>query len=170
MPGRMEYREGYAEMSDNEMLTVASDVGSLEYEARIAVESELHRRGLSENDVAQYRRDVAKFRAEDFWGKDKAEVLQEHSPANAAASRWAPLGIFLCVALASAILAAVVLVKGSPTFVEGLTEKLTKASLQLGLASWGVSEAIAGRWLTLKRTWIAAIALYGVAFILIAVY
>ena len=105
-----------------------------------------------------------------FRGTTKPGVAQEPKPEKAGASRWARLGIFLCVALASAILAAVVFVKGSPTFVEGLTAKLTEASLQLGLAAWVVSEIIARRWLTLKRTWIAAIALYSVAFILTTIF
>ncbi|HKV23715.1 MAG TPA: hypothetical protein VJN93_03915 [Candidatus Acidoferrum sp.] len=96
--------------------------------------------------------------------------IPEESRGTAAASRWARLAIFLCVALASAILAAAVFVKGSPSFVEGLTEKLTKGSLELGLAAWALSEAIVGRWLTLKRTWIAAIALYGIVFVLMAVF
>ena len=96
-------------------------------------------------------------------------VVKELKSERAAASRWARLGIFLCVALASAILAAVVFLKGNPS-AEEVTEKLTKTSLGLGLAAWGFGEAVAGRWLTLKRTWIAAIALYGIAFVLMAVF
>jgi hypothetical protein len=101
---------------------------------------------------------------------EQPELVDEPKPDKARASRWARLGIFLCVALASAIIAAVVFVKGDPASVEDLTEKLTSGSLKLGLAAWAVSEAVAGRWLTLKRTWIAAIALYSVAFVLMAVF
>jgi|ERR1035441_36693 hypothetical protein len=100
---------------------------------------------------------------------EKTEVADEPKPRKDGASRWARLGIFLCVALASAILAAVVFFKGNPS-AEDLTEKLTSASLTLGLAAWAVSEVVAGRWLTLKRTWIAAIALYSIAFVLMAVF
>jgi hypothetical protein len=98
-----------------------------------------------------------------------SEVVPESKPERAAASRWARLGIFLSVAVASAIFAAIVFVKGNPSAYE-LTEKLTKTSLGLGLAAWGFSEAVVGRWLTIKRTLIAAIALYGVALILMAVF
>jgi hypothetical protein len=63
---------------------------------------------------------------------------------------------FLCVALTSAIIAGVMLGnRGGSTFVEAET----KASLYLGLAAFGFSSVVAGRWLTLKMTWIAAIAL-----------
>lgn len=95
--------------------------------------------------------------------------MREPKREKAVASRWARLGIFLCVALASAIFATILFVKGNPSAYE-LTEKLTKISLGLGLAAWGFGEAVAGRWLTIKRTLIAAIALYGVALILIAVF
>lgn len=98
-----------------------------------------------------------------------SEVVPEPKPERAVASRWARLGIFLSVALASAIFAAIVFVKGNPSAYE-LTEKLTKTSFSLGLAAWGFSEVVAGRWLTIKRTLIAAIALYGVALILMAVF
>jgi zinc-ribbon domain len=100
---------------------------------------------------------------------EKTEVADEPKPKKDWASRWARLGIFLSVALASAILAAVVFFKGNPSAAD-LTEKLTSASLKLGLAAWAVSEVVAGRWLTLKRTWIAAIALYSIAFVSMAVF
>lgn len=112
------------------------------------------------------------FGTADFKGTSKAQQTGLTIPKEArhtGPSRWTRLGIFLCVALAAAILAAVVFVKGSPTFVESRAEKLTKASLQLGLAAWAIGEAVAARRLTLKRTWIAAITLYSIAFILTAV-
>ena len=83
---------------------------------------------------------------------EQPELVDEPKPDKARASRWARLGIFLCVALASAIIAAVVFVKGDPASVEDLTEKLTSGSLKLGLAAWAVSEAVAGRWLTPARS------------------
>jgi len=86
-----------------------------------------------------------------------------------AASRWARLGIFLCVALASAILAAVVFLKDHPS-AEQMTANLTKVSLSLGLTAWGLGEVVGRRWLTLKRTWTVAIALYSIAFVLLAVF
>jgi zinc-ribbon domain len=101
---------------------------------------------------------------------ERTEVVREARPAKAAASRWARLGIFMGMALVSAIIGSFVFFKGSSTTVEGLTKNFTKVSLQLGLAAWAVSEVVAGRWLTLKRTVIAAIALYGLAFILVAVF
>jgi hypothetical protein len=101
---------------------------------------------------------------------ERVEVVREARPAKAAASRWARLGIFMGMALVSAIIGSFVFFKGSSTTVEGLTKNFTKVSLQLGLAAWAVSEVVAGRWLTLKRTVIGAIALYGLAFILVAVF
>lgn len=101
---------------------------------------------------------------------EQTELADEPKPNKTGSSRWARLGIFLCVALASAIIATVVFVKGDPTSVENLTGKLTSASLKLGIAAWAVSEVVAGRWLTLKRTWLAAIALYSIAFVLMAVF
>jgi hypothetical protein len=67
----MEYQRTYTEMSNEELLNVAADVGSLEDDARIAIAGELSRRKLFERDIIQYRQDVAAFKPEDFWGKDK---------------------------------------------------------------------------------------------------
>lgn len=67
----MEYQRTYSEMSNEELLNVAADAGSLEDDARIAIAGELSRRKLSERDIIQYRQDVAAFTPEDFWGKDK---------------------------------------------------------------------------------------------------
>lgn len=64
------------------------------------------------------------------------------------------------------IVAAAVFVKGDSTTIESLTS----ASLKLSLAAWAVSEAVAGRSLTLRRTLVAAIVLYGIAFVLMAVF
>jgi len=100
---------------------------------------------------------------------EKANEPENHEQEKQETSRWARLGIFLGVALTSAILAAFVFVKDSPSAAD-LTEKLTKTSLTLGLAVWGLSEFVAGRWLTIKRTCIAAVAVYGVAFALVAVF
>lgn len=98
---------------------------------------------------------------------EETEVADEPKPKKDGASWWARLGIFLCVALVSAIIAAHVFGAGaSSTFVE----QLTKVSLSLGLAAWGLSSVVAGSWLTIKRTWIAAIALYSIAFVLVAVF
>jgi len=57
----MEYQETYAEMSDDEILHVASDLASLEEHARIAITAELSHRQLSETDIIQYRQRVASF-------------------------------------------------------------------------------------------------------------
>ncbi len=58
-------------MSDDELLNVATDLASLEEHARTAITAELRRRKLSECNITQYRQDVAAFKPEDFWGKDK---------------------------------------------------------------------------------------------------
>lgn len=99
----------------------------------------------------------------------KANEPENHEQEKQETSRWARLGIFLGVALTSAILAAFVFVKDSPSAAD-LTEKLTKTFLTVGLAVWGLSEIVAGRWLTIKRTCIAAVAVYGIAFALVAVF
>jgi hypothetical protein len=153
-------------MSDGELRRVAADRASFTEAARMALEQELRAR------IARKKERI--FGNTDFNGPSTADQQTEltipKEARHTGPSRWARLGIFLCVALASAILAAVVFVKGSPIFVVGLTEKLTKAYLQLGLAAWAVSEVIAGRWLTLKRTWIAAVALHSIGFVLMVVF
>jgi hypothetical protein len=68
---RVEYQETYAEMSDDEILSVASDLASLEEHALVALTVELNRRQLSEPDIIQYRQRVAAFKPEDFWGRDE---------------------------------------------------------------------------------------------------
>jgi len=136
-------------------LRLAADKSSLTEPARTALlEHEIQGRAIESNPLPI----------------EQTELAVEPKPNKARASRWARLGIFLCVALASAIIAAVVFVKGDSTSVADLTEKLTSVSLKLGLAAWAVSEVVAGRWLTLKRTWIVAIALYSVAFVLVAMF
>jgi hypothetical protein len=136
-------------------LRLAADKSSLTEPARTALlEHEIQGRAIESNPLPI----------------EQTELAVEPKPNKARASRWARLGIFLCVALASAIIAAVVFVKGDSTSVADLTEKLTSVSLKLGLAAWAVSEVVAGRWLTLKRTWIAAITLYSIAFVLTAVF
>jgi len=136
-------------------LRLAADKSSLTEPARTALlEHEIQGRAIESNPLPI----------------EQTELAVEPKPNKARASRWARLGIFLCVALASAIIAAVVFVKGDSTSVADLTEKLTSVSLKHGLAAWAVSEVVAGRWLTLKRTWIAAITLYSIAFVLTAVF
>ena len=56
----------YAEMSDQELMNVAGDVASLEYDARMVIASELSRRKLSESDIIRYRQDVAAFKPKGF--------------------------------------------------------------------------------------------------------
>ena len=67
----MGYSETYGQMSDDELLNVATDFASLEENARMAITVELTRRKLSETDVSGYRERVASFKPEDFWGKDE---------------------------------------------------------------------------------------------------
>jgi hypothetical protein len=98
------------------------------------------------------------------------EPVDERKPEKPVASRWARLGIFMGIALTSAIIGSYVFFKGNSTTAADLTKQFTKVSLQIGLAAWGLSEVVAGRWLTLKRTLIGAIALYGIGFILVAVF
>lgn len=101
---------------------------------------------------------------------ENSDVVQKPRMEKPVTSRWARLGIFMGVALTSAVIASLVLFKGNSMTVAGLTENVTKLSLQLGLAAWALTEVVAGRWLTLKRTVIGAVALYGVGFTLVAVF
>jgi hypothetical protein len=145
------YAERYCGMSEDELLRLIAEKDSLIEPARIALEHEIQARGIDRraSPVGQI------------------EVADRPRPRNAGASRWARLGIFLCVALVSVFVAARVFGAGtSSSFVE----QLTKMSLYLALAAWGLSSVVSGPWLTAKRTWIAAIALYGIAFVLVAVF
>lgn len=99
----------------------------------------------------------------------KANEPQKYEQEKHQTSRWARLGIFLGVALTSAILAAFVFVKDSSSATD-LTERLTKLSLTLGFAVWGLGELVAARWLTIKRTCIVAVALYSIAFASVALF
>ena len=145
------YAERYSGMSEDELLRLIAEKNSLIEPARIALEHEIQARGIDR-------------RASPV---EQTEVADAPRPRNAGASRWARLGIFLCVALVSAFVAARVFGTGaSSSFVE----QLTKVSLYLALAAWGISSVVSGQWLTVKRTWIAAIALYGIAFVLVAVF
>jgi hypothetical protein len=144
------YAETYSKMSGDELDQLATNKNLLTEPARIALEQEIQARGMQSSPPPV----------------GEGGIVQEPKREKAGASRWARLGIFLGVALLSAIVAAAVFVKGDSTTIEGLTS----ASLKLGLAAWAVSEAVARRWLTLRRTLIVAIALYGIAFVLMAVF
>jgi hypothetical protein len=144
------YAETYSKMSEDELAQLATNENLLTEPARIALKQEIQVRGRQSSPLNVGER----------------EIVQEPKREKAKASRWARLGIFLGVALLSAIVAAAVFVKGdSPTI-----ESLTSASLKLGLAAWAISEVVAGWWLTLKRTLVAALVLYGIAFVLMAVF
>jgi len=65
----MGYAETYAQMSDDELLNVATDLASLEEHAGLALTAELSRRKLSETDIIQYRQRLASFKPEDFGGR-----------------------------------------------------------------------------------------------------
>src|SRR2546430_14715523 len=128
------YAETYSKMSGDELDQLATNKNLLTEPARIALEQEIQARGMQISPTPV----------------GEGGIVQEPQQEKAGASRWARLGIFLGVALLSAILAAAVFVEGDSTTIESLTS----ASLKLGLAAWAVSEALAGRWLTLRRTFI----------------
>jgi len=144
------YAETYSTMSEDELAQLATNKNLLTEPARIALEQEIQARGMQSSPATV----------------GEGEIVQEPKGEKAKASRWARLGIFLGVALLSAVVAAAVLVKGDSTTIESLTS----ASLKLGLGAWAISEAVAARWLTLRRTLVAAIVLYGIAFVLMAVF
>jgi hypothetical protein len=139
------YAETYSKMSEDELAQLATNTNLLTEPARIALEQEIQARGMQSSTTTVVEN----------------EIVQEPNREKVKASRWARLGIFLGVALLAAIVASAVLVKGDSTTIESLTS----ASLKFGLAAWAISEAVAGRWLTLRRTLVATIALYGIAFV-----
>jgi hypothetical protein len=143
------YAETYSKMSEDELAQLATNKNLLTDPARIALEQEIQARGMQSSPPTV----------------GKGEIVEEPKRQKAKTSRWARLGIFLGVALLSAIVASTVFVKGDSTTIESLTS----ASLKLGLAAWAISEAVAGQWLTLRRTLVAAIVLYGIAFVSMAV-
>lgn len=142
-------------MNQDELLRLAAQKDSLTESARTALQYELYKRHLETNPPSI---------------EQATEVVQEPKPERARASGWARLGIFLCVAFVSAIVAAAVFFKGDSETVKQRTEQLTSVSVTLGLVVWALSGVVAGRWLTVKRTWIAAVSLYSIAFVLMAVF
>lgn len=81
-------------------------------------------------------------------------------------SAWVSLGAFLLMAVALLVTFAVVRQNSNAD----VWEYLTKEVLYFALAGWGVTRAFAGRWLTLKRTFILAGVFYvcGISFMLTA--
>lgn len=84
------------------------------------------------------------------------------APKASVPSRWARLGIFLCMWLVSAMVVEIVFgVRGDS---REAARHFMSALLKFGLAAWVLSNFF-GRWLTFTRTWIAAIVVYGLALV-----
>jgi hypothetical protein len=98
-----------------------------------------------------------------------SNVQRTDEPERRPTLRWVRLCIFVGVALIAAILSAIVFLENHPDAAD-MTEKLTSVFLSIGLAAWGLSEAAFGRWLTIKKTFVVAVALFGIAFLSIAIF
>lgn len=151
-----DYKAMYHRMTNDELLHLGKHRESLCDDAVIAYEAVMAVRGLGDKDVEAQAEHVS-----------RGAIPPAKRPV---ASRWARLGIFMAVAFASAIMFSLVFFKGDSATVESLTERSTKISLQVGLAGWALSEVVAGRWLTLKRTVIVAIALHFIGVVLVGVF
>lgn len=61
MVDRQQLQETYRAFSDEQLLRLAADLGSLTDEARDVLSQELQRRKLGENDLAPYREELAQI-------------------------------------------------------------------------------------------------------------
>src|SRR4051794_6594628 len=93
------YAETYSNMTGDELDQLPTNKNLLPEPARIALEQEIQARTMRSSQPRV----------------GEGEMVQEPKPQKAGAPRWARLGIFLGMALLSAIVAAAVFVKGDST-------------------------------------------------------
>lgn len=146
---RQDFAETYSKMSDDELLRVEADRGSLVEEAKQALDCEIQRRQISRSDNPS---------------ETNTHIEQpEGTPRHGGSSSWARMLVFL--ALSAVGLAAVLVAFGTKlegTAAEAFAEATTKMFLYAAFAGWGITQVVAGRWLTIKRTIIIAAAIYAV--------
>lgn len=139
-----DYAERYSKMTDEELLRIDGDKQSLLDEAKLALEKELQLRMIT-NAASQPR------------NSELTECASNPSHRQAGSSRWVRLGIFVILGIASGVTIALAFHSKLNPKAE---EILGQMSVFFALAGWGITEVIAGRWLTLKRTWTIAIIMY----------
>jgi hypothetical protein len=66
----MDYSDTYAKMSDDELLNVAANFGTLLPEGQSAITVELDRRNLTQEDIKKYQQHLATIKPGDFPGKE----------------------------------------------------------------------------------------------------
>lgn len=144
--------ETYKGMSDDDLLRVALDKDNLADEAKLTLEAELTRRGLGDGAARQY--------AQDLREREQRSQAESRAEAQGRRRRWLDgakrLGIFVL----GAIVADCVLEYGCGIRDPEALRALSAFTIRIGFAGFGLSLVIGGRWLTVKRTWLLAAALY----------
>ncbi len=142
-----DFSETYSKMSDDELLRIEADRESLVEEAKQALEEEIKKRQITmSNDSPE--------------AKEPAEASEDAS-ARGGSSWWGRLLVFL--AWSAAGLAFVLITFGrtlAGTSAEAFAETTTRMFFYAAFAGWGITQIIAGRWLTIKRTIIIATVMY----------
>jgi hypothetical protein len=138
----------YAEMSDDALLRIAGDKGSLVEDAAAALDAELQKRGITTDAPVP---PVAMSATH--------PVKQEREPAKS--PRWLRALIFAGWCIASIIFLAVIFTpRMSPDAVEKFAEAVTTMCLKGSLGLWVLTELLGARKLTVKNVLILSAVIY----------
>jgi hypothetical protein len=142
-----DFAETYRRKSSDELLRLVSEKNSLQDAARRALDAEMEKRGLGEGAAARFEKQE----------HEETERAAEYANADRQVRRkwfWnllRCLGIFGAAAILTIVMAEYVLKLPSEA-----VRLLTLMSLKLALALAVLASAFGSRWLTIKRTVIAA--------------
>jgi hypothetical protein len=143
------FAETYSRMSSDELKRIFLDRNTLVPQATSALERECAKRGIDEASAKAYR----ELEVRDVEESKREKVAERHEHRRTV---WPQRAILLGGGIVTPLLAE---------YAFGLSNEvvylLTKMTLYLALAAIALTWAIGGRWLTVKRTWIAAVLLYG---------
>jgi hypothetical protein len=144
-----DFAETYSKMSDDELLRIEADRESLVEEAKLALGQEIQNRQISMSNIPPEEEGPAE--------------TTESASARSGSPWWGRLLVFL--AWSAAGLAFVLITFGrtlNGTAAETFAEATTRMFLYAAFAGWGITQVIAGRWLTIKRTIIIATVMYAI--------
>jgi hypothetical protein len=145
------FAETYSKMSDDELLRIEADRVSLVEDAKHALDRETQKRQISMSDGPPE--------------EETAAEAPEGPPAKSSSSRlWRLLVFFIWSAAGLTFVLTVFGQRLSGIAAEKFAEATTQMFLYSALAGWGITEVVAGRWLTIKRTMIIATVMYVLGF------
>jgi hypothetical protein len=150
--GQSRFAETYSRMTSDELKRAMLERSTLVPQAALALEQECAKRGFDETITKTYQDEIANEIEETKREKEASRnERRKHRR-----TMWLRAGIFIGAATLTALLTEYAL-----GFSSDVVYRLTKMLLNFAMAATFLSWWSGGRWLTVKRTCIAAVLLNG---------